>query len=120
MNGGYHLTPAGGRQAGSDQVDIFSHLFDILSAGNLDVDIGTRSRCFISCLHHSGERKENNKFPGIKNIHGDKQQQTLFFVTRLMKWRLPVCFVLCFFKVFLYICICRNKHSFNCFFQATT
>jgi hypothetical protein len=44
---GYRLTPAGvpspcgGLSGGSDEVDIFSHFVDILTVGNLDVDIVT-------------------------------------------------------------------------------
>jgi hypothetical protein len=38
---GRHLTPAGSCQEGSDKVDIFSHFVDILTVGNLDVDIRT-------------------------------------------------------------------------------
>jgi hypothetical protein len=35
---GYHLAPARGCHARSDEVDIFNHFVDILTVGNLDVD----------------------------------------------------------------------------------
>jgi hypothetical protein len=36
-----------GCQEGQDEVDIFSHFVDILTVGNLDVDIGTPRRSDI-------------------------------------------------------------------------
>jgi hypothetical protein len=41
---GYHLTLGGADQKGSDDAEMFSHFVNILTDGDLEVDIGTQHR----------------------------------------------------------------------------